>query len=276
MQKINYPLIVSDFDGTLVKEDGTISEYTKKTIRRYINDGGKFAVSTGRMPAGILPRIHELGLSGLVCCGQGTAIVEIDTNEVLLHGRMPNDVAVTVCEKMESLGLHIHVYDLWEFYSNMDDEALKFYENAVRSKATLVLDKKMSQFVREKKLAAYKLLAMVDVKDNARVYAALEAEHFEGCCITKSDNFLVEVINANYSKGTAVRALAEYYGVSLEKTVTIGDQQNDIPMIEAAGLGVAVKNADDKLKEAADYVSEYTNEEGAVADVIERFGFGED
>ena len=117
---------------------------------------------------------------------------------------------------------------------------------------------------------------MVKSEDNARIFEALSKENFEGCCVTKSDNSLVEVVNAKYSKGTAVRLLAELHNIPLEKTVAIGDQQNDIPMIEVAGLGIAVKNADEKLKEKADYVSEFTNEEGAVADAIERFGFYEE
>ena len=91
--------------------------------------------------------------------------------------------------------------------------------------------------------------------------------------MTKSAAFLVEVINSQYSKGTAVVFLADYYGVPLEKVIAVGDQINDTPMIERAGLGIAVKNAETALKEKADYVCEYTNEEGAIAEIIEKFGF---
>ena len=64
-----------------------------------------------------------------------------------------------------------------------------------------------------------------------------------------------------------------HFNTPLEKTVAIGDQLNDLPMIEMAGLGVAVQNADQGLKKAADYICEYTNEEGAVGKIIEKFGF---
>ena len=89
----------------------------------------------------------------------------------------------------------------------------------------------------------------------------------------KSSEYFVEVINANYSKGTAIEFLSGYYNVPIEKTIAIGDQQNDIPMIEAAGLGIAVKNADGSLKERAAVVVPYTNEEGAVGEVIEKYGY---
>ena len=103
MQKINYPLIVSDFDGTLVKRDGTIDEKDKKAISEYIAAGGKFAISTGRMPAGILARAKELGLQGMVCCCQGAIIVDIESNEVISQGRIPLDTTIDICKKMEEI-----------------------------------------------------------------------------------------------------------------------------------------------------------------------------
>ena len=136
-----------------------------------------------------------------------------------------------------------------------------------------MLDKPLSQFVQERKLSSYKILAMVLPEDNERVIQELVAEDFSGCTVTRSSEFLVEVINAQYSKGTAVAFLADQFHVDLEKTVAIGDQLNDLPMIEKAGLGIAVQNADKGLKETANTVAPFTNEEGAVAWAIEEFGF---
>ena len=273
MRKINYQLIVSDFDGTLVNDDGTISEKNKQAIADYIAAGGLFVISTGRMPAGILSRAKELDLKGLVSCCQGAIIADIDTQTLVFEDRIPYETTLAIVEKMEQMGLHIHVYEAWDYYSNMDDAALKMYEKAVKSKAILVLDKPMSQFVKEKKLASYKILAMVPAEENERILQALIAENFTGCTVTRSGEFLVEVINAQYSKGTAVEHLANHFNVPLDKTVAIGDQLNDIPMIERAGLGVAVQNADKGLKEKAKVISPLTNEEGAVAWTIEQFGF---
>ena len=275
MRKINYPLIISDFDGTLVKKDGTIGEKDKKAIAEYVAAGGKFAVSTGRLPAGILPRVQELGLKGYVCCCQGAIIMDIESKNTILAGTLSSEVTFEICKKMEAMDLHIHVYDLWDYYCNKDDFALKIYENAVKSKAKLVTDKPISEFVKERKLSSYKVLAMVEAKDNERVLKELATQKFPGCDVTKSDNFLVEVVNKKYSKGTAVEFLAKHFGISVEKTVAVGDQCNDLSMIKKAGLGIAVQNADDALKAAADYICQYTNEEGAIADIIERFGFSQ-
>ncbi len=276
MRKINYPLIVSDFDGTLVKKDGTISEKNKKAIDEYVATGGRFAISTGRMPAGILNRARELGLKGMVCCCQGAIIVDIESGKVISDGRVSHETTLKACEIMEELGLHIHVYDLWEYYVNMEDDHLDYYENAVKVKAIRVLDKPISQFVKETGLCSYKILAMVAPEDNARIKAELSKHVFEGCEITKSALYLIEIVNTKYSKGTAVETLAKTYGIPLEKTIGIGDQTNDLPMIQTAGLGVAVKNADDGLKAEADYVCDLTHEEDAVAYIIEKFGFTEE
>ncbi len=270
MRKIKYPLIVSDFDGTLVRSDGTISEFTKKTLAEYIENGGKFAISTGRMPAGILHRAKELGLQGVVCCGQGTAIVDIETNEVVSTGVIENGTAVKICEKMEQMGLHIHVYDLWDYYSNMDDEPLKLYESIVKSKATVVDNQPISAWVKTSGLHPFKVLAMVDPKDATHVLEELEKENFENCVVTRSSEFLIEVNTSEYSKGSAVVFLAKRYGVDLKDTIAVGDQLNDLSMLKTAGLGLAVKNADEMVKKQTT-VFPFTNDEDAVAKIIERY-----
>ncbi len=273
MRQINYPLIVSDFDGTLVKGDGKIDDCNKALIAEYIASGGTFAISTGRLPVGIMPRVKELGLRGMVCCCQGAVILDIESGEVVLDGKLSLETTLAVVRKMEKMGLHIHVYDQWDYYSNMDDEGLKLYEQAVRVKAKLVTDRPLSQFIEERGFCSYKILAFVSPNDKERVMQELSEENFLGCEVTSSGDFFVEVVNARYSKGTAVEFLANYCNVSLAKTVAIGDQLNDLPMIECAGVGIAVQNADRKLKEHANYVCARTNEEGAVGEVIEKFGF---
>ena len=272
MKKLNAQLIVSDFDGTLVCDNGEISQKNKDAIRAYVAEGGKFAISTGRMPSGIIHRVEELGLTGLVSCCQGSIIVDVETKTPILQGTMQHEETIAVCEKFEKLGVHIHVYDLWSFYSNMDDEFLRLYENAVREKALHVLDTPISQFLRESKMPVYKILAMVEPKDNAKVFQAIASLGLKNCTVTKSAEYLVEVVHCSYSKGTALEFIANHYNVPIEKTVAIGDQWNDLPMIEKAGLGLAVQNAAEELKQVAT-VLQATNEESAVAEAIERFGY---
>lgn len=273
MKELRYGLIVSDFDGTLIDEKGKINENTKEQIALYRQNGGIFAISTGRMPDAVLKNAKELGLNGLLSCCQGALILDIETETLLFKGAIPNATAIKVCKKLEELGLHIHAYDVWEYYSNKDDEPLKIYEKITDTRAVRVLDKPLSRFLEETGLDVCKLLAMVEPERNASLIETLQKERFDGCVVTKSAEVLVEVLSEKYSKGTAVTFLAERYNIPLENVVCVGDQWNDIPMVEKAGLGVAVKNADEKLKEKADLVLKYSNGEGAVGKLIEEYAY---
>ena len=90
--------------------------------------------------------------------------------------------------------------------------------------------------------------------------------------MTCSATVLVEVSPLGDNKGETLKFLAEHYGIPIEKTVAVGDNLNDLPMILAAGIGCAVGNAAEELKAAADFVSA-SNNEGAVAQIIKKFGF---
>ena len=272
MKALNYSLIVSDFDGTLVCDSGEITQKNKDAIQEFVANGGKFAISTGRMPSGIIHRVEELGLKGLVSCCQGAIIIDVETKTPVSKGAMIHEEAVAACQKLEELGVHIHVYDLWHFYSNVDDMFLRMYEEKVGEKATVIDDKPISQFLQETKMPVYKILAMVEPQRNATVYKAVTDLGLQNSTVTKSAEFLVEVVHSSYSKGTAVEFLSKHYDIPLGKTVAIGDQWNDLPMLEKAGLGLAVQNAAKELKDVAT-VLQSTNEESAIAEAIENYGF---
>ena len=83
----------------------------------------------------------------------------------------------------------------------------------------------------------------------------------------------MEINAKNVNKATALRKVCEHYGIDMENTLVIGDNYNDVAMIEAAGIGVAVANAHLQVKEVADFVTKSNNEEGAVAEAIEKYAF---
>lgn len=93
-------------------------------------------------------------------------------------------------------------------------------------------------------------------------------EYDSGFCVRSGDKYL-DIVSGGVSKGKGVLYLAELYGIQPEKIITVGDNMNDIDMIETAGIGVAVSNAEDKVKEAAD-IQVCSNNEGAIADILEK------
>ena len=271
MRKIHYPLIVSDFDGTLANSESEISERTKRAVQEYVESGGKFGLCTGRMTESILKKARELGLKGLIASYQGAVITDLDSGKNLLEGGLSVEEGIEICELFEGLGLHIHVYELNGFYSNMDDEPLRMYERICGVKAK-IFDGKFSALLRSENIKPVKILVMVAPDEREKVYRAAVEKFGERYYVTYSAAFLVEVTSKAYSKATALEFLANYYGVPMEKTVAVGDNMNDLPMLQAAGLGFAVKNADEGLK-AKVRTYAYANDEDAVARIIEEYGF---
>jgi Cof subfamily protein (haloacid dehalogenase superfamily) len=273
MQKVGYPLIVSDFDGTLSRSDETIAEETLAAIQVYKNNGGHFALCTGRMLVSILPIARRLGLSGLVACFQGSVVADIKSGNLVVDGYMPNAGAAEICRTLEEMHAHIHVYDTECYYSNSDNEYLAHYERIVGVKAIMKTDEPLSSFIENSGIRVRKLLVLVNPTDRDHILHALQEKYGKDYYVTCSAAFLVEVTNRNYSKATAVAKIAEYYGLSLQQTMTVGDSLNDLPMIEAAGLGIAVSNAEDSLKEKADVTLDVSNDEDAIGEIIRKYGF---
>ena len=270
MRKIKYKLVVSDFDGTLVRKSGEIGEHSKKAINEYVQNGGRFALSSGRMPNSILRRARELGLKGAVGAFQGSVIMDVESGEVFVEGRLDRDLALRACQYLESKNYHIHLYDFDKFYTNNYNEYVQLYEKVTGEKG--VLTQNLSQFILQSGFIPYKILIMVHEQDLMGALEDLEEKFGEQCYVTASSRHFVELCNKQYSKGTSVDFFADYYGVLTKETMAIGDQINDLPMLEKAGLGLAVKNCQEKLKDKVT-VFEYTNEEDAVGKAIEKYAY---
>ena len=272
MQKIKYPLIISDFDGTLLRSDGTIAEETRKTIAQYVSDGGKFVLSSGRMTPSIVKQARALGLVGLVSAYNGAEIADIQSGERLFQGGLERDEAIAICKKMEALGLQFHVYEGDEFYSNSGNEYFKLYEKVCQVTGNVVENMPLSQFVEERKLNVVKVVALMASEDRERIYGLLDEAFGKEYEVVRSAKFLVEVCNKRFSKGTALAFVAKKYDIPLEETVAVGDNQNDLAMLQAAGVGLAVANAELSLQGVVPFYR-LTNDENAVGKIIEEYGY---
>ena len=272
MRKINYKLIMSDFDGTLFRSDHTVLPETVAAINEYVQAGGIFVVSTGRGIEAILPQVRELGLKGLVSAYQGSTVAEIETGKLLVDGGMPKEDALRICKAFEEdEGIHTQVYTLRDFYVNKDNEARRKYEAITKTKG-IYFEGKASDFIKTIQEPIKKVNVLVDPKDKMRVYERMRQRLGDEFYVAYSAETLVEVSAKNYSKGTALTFIANYYGIPLEKTVAVGDNLNDLPMLSLAGKGIPVANADQKLKEVLPAYS-YSNDENAIGKIIEEFGF---
>lgn len=273
MKKINNRLIVSDFDGTLLTDNQTVPEEVRAAIAEYVACGGIFAVCTGRMLASILPRVRELGLKGLVVAYQGTVIAEIESGKIIKKDAIAFTDVAEICSYFSQIGKCVNVYSEEVLYTDIpkDDDYLKRYERITGINAVSA-NKPMVKFVTEKKLNCQKVTCLVSPKEREGVYNALRARFGDSFDVTCSAEVLVEISPLHDNKGEALKYIADYYGVPMSSTVAVGDNLNDLPMIVAASKGVAVGNGVAALKAVANDVT-VSNNEGALAKVIQKYGF---
>ena len=269
---MKYRLFISDFDGTLVRADGTVSDYSKQIIKEYRDMGGIFAVCSGRMLGSILPRARELGLEGPVVAYQGAVIADVKSGRLLKCDGFSHENALKVLRILEREGEHIHLYTADEFFCNRDDGMLKAYEEICRVKAEVVKEPLSEKLARER-LSVIKILAMLEPQRRYALKDLLERELGDGFYVTCSSDWLVEIMPKGQDKASAVRFLSKHYNVPLEEVAAIGDQLNDLPMVEAAGGRFAVANAVEELKNIATVAP--SNEEDGVAWVLTKYAIGE-
>ena len=270
---MRYSLFISDFDGTLVRADGTISKENIEAIKRYRERGGVFAVCTGRMLGSILPRLKELDLKeGLVVAYQGATSAYIRTGALLKNDGFSREDALKAVRYLEKENHHIHVYTVNELFCNRDDEPLHIYEQICGVKGTVV-DIPLSEYIQRENLTVVKVLAMVEKKDRNALQERLQRALGERFFATCSSDFLVEVMPAGQDKSAAVDFLSDYYHVPHDKIAAIGDQMNDLPMLARAGGRFAVENAEEPLKECSTVVPSV--EKDGVAYAILNFAMGE-
>ena len=248
---MKYKIFISDFDDTLVRKDGTISEENQKAIEEYRKKGGIFVICSGRMTPAILPRAKELGLNGIVVSFQGAVITDLGSGKTLKNDAFEDKRAYEVIEKLEEFDFHTHIYTAEKMYCNRDDAALKEYERICRVKAEIV--ENLSAFARREKLKIIKMVVFVEDFQRRQTEELLSG-CFPDCYVTSSAKYLVEVMPLGRNKGEAVRFLSNYYNVPSEQIAAIGDMSNDIPLVAAAGGKFAVVNAEEELKRIATVV----------------------
>ncbi len=261
---MKYDLFLSDFDGTLVRADGTISQKNIEAISSYRRKGGVFAIVTGRMLCSILPRLKELGLTeGLVAAYQGAVLAEIRTGGILFSEGFTPEAAAFAAEELERRGEHLQIYLDDALYCNRDDLFLQIYEKNCGVKGEVVSEP-LSALIRRRGRPVTKLLVMLPAERRNALLEELKGCLGRGYTVTASNPYMVEILPAGVSKARAVKELAARFGVPVEKTAAIGDQLNDLPMIEAAGGKFAVANAEEQLKAAATVVPS-VEEDGVAA-----------
>ena len=269
--------IFVDYDGTLLRSDGTVSDHTKRIIKSYINRGGRVYLNTGRVGTSAVAAAKELGLSKYVACCQGGVVYDVDSEEPAWSTTIEGDLAIEITSWLESKGFYFQIYPITGGYYTEKYAVpyTDFYENAC-GKPAVILGEKVSDFIRREKVGLVKILVVFDGEVDEPFKRELFALYGDriSTSVSRANPTYFEINNPLNSKGNALLRIAEAEGLDVENCAAFGDQGNDASMVKCAGVGVAVANATDELKAVADYVTS-SNDDDGVAEFIEKFCLGE-
>lgn len=259
--------IAFDLDGTLLNSDKKISPRNIEALKRAEAKGVKITLCTGRASAAVKDYVEELGMKGPVITFQGSKIVDTATGEVIFEkGLTPEEILpiITLCEEE---GIHLNLYTDDVIYIEKENEESTYYKRFAPNTEMREVGK-LSAFMTK---PTTKLLMLAPRKKLEEIRPRVAALLGPGMDMFYSSEVFLEVVNKEGNKGNAVKYIAEeYYGFSQNEVMTFGDHLNDLSMIQYAGLGVAMANGEERLKQEADYVTLSNNDDG-VAFALEKF-----
>ena len=259
-------LVALDLDGTLVGSNLTVSPRVRESIARARERGTEITIVTGRMFAATRPFAQTLGITGPLVCYQGAAIFEASSGAVLRETPVHQDVTRQVLAWAEEHHVHAQCYSGDKLYVQQINRFSKRYTDLAKVEPTVVASLRET-FAAQ---ASIKIVLVDDPGPSEQHLAALKTLLGERAYLTRSHVDFVEVLSPDVNKGEALAFVAQRYGATLAETLAIGDAWNDVPLITAAGIGVAMGSGPPELFAKADAVVGDVAHDG-VAEAIERY-----
>lgn len=262
-------ILALDLDGTLTNSEKKISDRTKKDLYEMMERGHIVVLASGRPMPGVIPVARELELArygGYIVTYNGARVIRCSDDKTIHMQTVPGKLLPEIFDMADELGIGMMTYNSKGIIANehkdefMELEAfithleLHHYEDPIKQIGEPV----------------NKCLGTAPV-DIAPEILKKFAERFKGRLdVGRSEPFYIELLPLGVDKATALRRLCEISAVPRENLIVCGDGYNDISMIKYAGLGVAMANAQEPVREAADYIT-LSNDEDGVAHVIEKY-----
>ncbi len=263
MEKFKGILICTDLDGTLLKNDKSISDENIRAIEYFKERGGLFTFVTGRMPyysGDIAEKIRPNAPFG---CVNGGGLYDYINQKYLWTSKMPSgifELIQCVTNMFPDVGVQVCTFEKTYFCN----------ENLTMKKFRKITGLKnfVCHYTEVKEPIAKIIFGSEDNEEILRIQDVLSRHPLAGKFdFIRSERSLYEVLPKGICKGTLVKKLCEYLDLDINKTIALGDYDNDVSMFQAAKVGIAVSNACDAALKTADYIT-VSNEEHAVASVI--------
>ena len=251
-------LVATDIDGTIFIPEKEFTYAVKDCIKRLSEAGIKVVLVTGRMNAAATKIAKDLGLDTPVVSYQGGLVTE--NGKKLYERYLTEEQCDKILKWARKENIHINLYNNDVLYSETDCYEVQRYCNNLHTERTI------KSFDEIKKDKINKLLA-IDYSNPDRItrYEKELQNIFPDLYIVKSTPYFLEFSNPEASKKCAVEFLQKYWNLKKEEILAIGDQNNDIALLQAGGIKVAMGNATEDLKSIADYITDSVYEDGFVS-----------
>ena len=272
---MKYKLICIDMDGTLLSDKHEVPELNKEMIKEATKQGVKVAITTGRIFTSAKRYSDLIGTDTPIIASNGAYIREKDKDEVIYESNLSKEQFYKILEVIKKYNLNVYfntcdtmitesVIPDNHAYKTMDAELADEYK--IKFKENADFDKVFDEF----KGKILKAICIENENKETLNKAKEEMQKYDDLEVVSSWHNNFEVMPKGTSKGNAVKILAQMLGIDREEVICIGDSENDLSMIKYAGLGVAMGNALDIVKENADYITD-TNSNAGVGKVIQKF-----
>lgn len=259
-----YRFLALDLDDTLLNEEGRISPRNRAAVRAAQARGVVVTLATGRMYRSARVFAEELGLVVPLITYNG-ALVKDNAGQVYLDRPLPLTAARIALNVAREHDIHVNLFLDDELYVDRDDEWTERYR-----KSSGVTPRFVPDLADVLTRAPNKVLLIAEPERLHSLRPELTARLGSEARITSSKPTFLEIIHPEVSKRSGIEYLLAFFGLRPEEAIAVGDNYNDLEMLDLAGLGVAMGNAPPEVKAKADYVTASNIEDG-VAQVIERF-----
>ncbi len=247
-------LIAIDSDGTLRHSNGYISDKTKEIIKKVVDRGNTVVICTARPRYYTLKISNEVGLNEYLISSNGTEVYDNINKKNIYCKYLPKEECKIIYEDAKNLGLRVmFVTENTEYVTMFTRNNSQILLDDNNFEKLLKKDIKQIMIISKSKELVKKYKSLIEQKSNLYVVDSSRED---------KEELWFSVICSNSSKGDSLKFLAEYLDIPIKNTIAIGNDNNDISMIDIAGLGVAVANATAELKKHADYITKSNDEDG--------------
>ena len=267
-------LFAFDIDGTLLDNNSKVTDESRGALKKLDNAGIKVVLASGRVFPSIKYNQKLLGISGPIVATNGS-LISLDGREIYKSYYIEDDLLKKLYEFCLEYKMDFHFYDEDNYYTNrLNLDRIKHLkidnDFGMNYQVDLIIkNDPVSYLINQGKKAIKFQISGIDEKEMSKdkIIDLLDEDFGEDLYITASGDSLLEIGNKNATKWTSIEEICDKLGIYTSEVAAIGDAYNDIPMVKGAGLGFAMGNAKDKLKEVADVIVA-DNESGGALEAV--------